>query len=79
MSSPIAFSLNVASQNKHREGIFSLYEPFECVFLIEFFSRFCIKKQIHFYFMESFYVSSQIVFSLNVESQNKHRKFIFPS
>ena len=34
MSSQIAFSLNVESQNKHREDIFSLHEPFECVFSI---------------------------------------------
>ena len=62
VSSQIAFSLNVKSQNKHREDIFSLHEPFECVFF-KFFSWFWIKKQIHFDFMDSFYMSSQIVFS----------------
>ena len=42
-----------------------------------FFSRFSIKKQINKDFMESFYVSSQIAFSLNVESQGKYREDIF--
>ena len=51
--SQIVFSLNVESQNKHREDIFSLHEPFECVFSIYFFSRFWIKKQIQFDFMEA--------------------------
>ena len=40
VSSQIAFSLNVESQNKHRENSFLLNESFDCGFLIDFFSRF---------------------------------------
>ena len=31
-SSQIAFGLSIESQNKHREGLFSIHEPFEFSF-----------------------------------------------
>ena len=59
MCSQITFSLNVEVQNKHRKGIFSFHEPFECV-SFEFFSKFPSqnKHQNHFESMNNVDLSS---------------------
>ena len=67
------YSLNVESQNKHRENIFSLLNHLKMCFQLSFPLDFELRKKKYFGSMNHFhfYVSSRIAFPLNDKTNIK--------